>query len=132
MHGKKLELRLICKVADIIERLSERNKNLLLFKYQYNSRNDFIADLMMIQEDEVELALDYVKLLIAASLLLKTGRPMGEDILKRVITIVVHRQMDNMLEMENELGEHVTKPFDEFMQVLEEQYERRMREKEKR
>lgn len=87
---------------------------------------------MMIQEDEVELALDYVKLLIAASLLLKTGRPMGEDILKRAITIVVHRQMDNMLEMEDELGEDVTKPFDEFMQVLEEQYERRMREKENR
>lgn len=129
---KNTELKLICKVADIIECLSENNQDLLLFKYQHNGSNDFIADLMMIQENEVELALNHVKLLIAASLVLKNGQPMGEDILKRAVTIVLHRQMDNMLEIDDELGGHVTKSFDIFMQVLEEKYERRMTEKENR
>ena len=33
---KKLELRLICKVADIIERLSERNQNAIRTYYCLN------------------------------------------------------------------------------------------------
>lgn len=61
--AKNLELRLICKVADIIERLSERDQDLLLFKYQYNCSNDLIAELMGISEDKVEPAIDYAKLL---------------------------------------------------------------------
>lgn len=38
--------------------------------------------------------------------------------------------MDNMLEIDDFLDEHVTKPLKVFMQELEERYERKMREKE--
>lgn len=127
---KNMKLRLICKVADIIERLSERNQDLLLFRYQYNCGDDFIAELMVISEDEVESTINHVKLLIAAALLLMNSRPMGEDILKRAVTIVMHRQMNNMQEMNDNVEMYVAKPFDVFMQELEERYERRMREKE--
>lgn len=96
-----MELRLICKVADIIERLSGRNQDLLLFRYQYNCSDDLIAEVMGIQEDEVEPATNHVHLLIAATLLLMNSRPIGEDILKRAVTIVMHRQMDNMPEIES-------------------------------
>ena len=124
--AKNLELRLICKVADIIERLSERDQDLLLFKYQYNCSKDLIAELMGISENKVEPAIDYAKLSIAAALLLTNSQPMGEDILKRATRIVMHRQMDNIPEIETVEGMYVTKPFDVFMQELEERYERRM------
>lgn len=126
--AKNLELRSICKVADIIERLSERDQDLLLFKYQYDYSNDLIAELMGISEDEMEPAIDHAKLSIAATLLLTNSRPMGEDILKRAVTIVMHRRIDNMPEIESVEETYVTKPFDVFMQELEERYERRMRE----
>ena len=129
---KNMKLRLICKVADIIERLSERNQDLLLFRYQYNCGDDFIAELMVISEDEVESTINHVKLLIAAALLLMNSRPMGEDILKRAVTIVIHRQMNNMKEMNDNVEMYVAKPFDVFMQELEERYERRMKGKENR
>lgn len=64
---KNMKLRLICKVADIIERLSERDQELLLFKYQYNCSNDLMAELMVVSEDEVESTINHVKLLIAAA-----------------------------------------------------------------
>lgn len=126
--AKNLELRLICKVADIIERLSERNQDLLLFKYQYDYSNDSLADLMGISENEVEPAIDHAKLSIAAALLLTNSRPIDEDILKRAVTIAMHRQMDNMPEIESVEETYVAKPFDVFMQELEERYERKMRE----
>lgn len=125
--AKNLELRLICKVADIIERLSERDQDLLLFKYQYNCSNDLIAELMGISENEVEPAIDHAKLSIAAALLLTNSRSIDEDILKRAVTIVMRRQMDNMPEIESVEGTYVAKPFDVFMQELEERYERRWR-----
>ena len=127
---KNMELRLICKVADIIERLSERNQDLLLFRYQYNCSDDFIAELMGISENEVEPAIDHTRLSIAATLLLTNSRSIDEDILKRAVTIVMHRQMDNMPEIESVEETYVAKPFDVFMQELEERYERRIREKE--
>lgn len=127
---KNTELRLICEVADIIERLPERSWDLLLFKYQYDYGNDSLADLMGITEDEVEPAIDHVHLLIAATLLLTNSRPIDENILKRAVTIVMHRQMDNMPEIEVTLEAYVDKPFDVFMQELEERYERRMKGKE--
>ena len=126
--AKNLELRLICKVADIIECLSERDQDLLLFKYQYNCSNDLIAELMGISEDEVEPAINHVYLLIAATLLLTNSRPMGEDILKRAVTIVMYRKIEDMPEIEDTVEEYITKPFDVFMQELEERYERRMKE----
>ena len=127
--AKNLELRLICKVADIIERLSERDQDLLLFKYQYDYSNDSLADLMGISENEVEPAIDYAKLSIAAALLLTNSRPIDEDILKRAVTIVMRRQMDNMPEIESVEETYVAKPFDVFMQELEERYERRRKER---
>lgn len=127
---KNTELRLICKVADIIERLPGRSWDLLLFKYQYEYGNDSLADLMGISEDEVEAAINHVHLLIAATLLLKNSRPIGVDILKRAVTIVMHRQMNNMPEIESVEETYVTKPFDVFMQELEARYERRVIEKE--
>lgn len=126
--AKNLELRSICKVADIIERLSERDQDLLLFKYQYNCSNDLIAELMGISEDKVEPAIDHAKLSIAAALLLTNSRPIDEDILKRAVTIAMYRQMDSIPEIESVEETYVTKPFDVFMQELEERYERRMRE----
>ena len=114
---KNAELRLICKVADIIERLPERSWD---FKYQYGYRNDSLADLMGISEDEVESAINRVHLLIAATLLLTNSRPMGENILKCAVTIVMHRRIDDMLEMNDTVEECVTKPFDVFMQKLRE------------
>lgn len=125
--AKNLELRLICKVADIIERLSERDQDLLLFKYQYICSNDLIAELMGISEDEVEPAIDHAKLSIVAALILLNSRPMDENILKRAVTIVMYRQMDNMPEIEDIAEAYVAKPFDVFMQELEERYERRRR-----
>lgn len=127
--AKNSELRSICKVSDIIERLSERDQDLLLFKYQYNCSNDLIAELMGISEDEVEPAIDYAKLSISATLLLTNSRPMGEDILKRAVTIVMHRRIDNMPEIESVEETYVTKPFDVFMQELEARYEKRVKEK---
>ena len=127
--AKNLELRLICKVADIIERLSERDQDLLLFKYQYDYSNDSLADLMGISENEVEPAIDHAKLSIAAALLLTNSRPIDEDILKRAVTIVMRRQMDNMPEIESVEETYVAKPFDVFMQELEERYERRRKER---
>lgn len=124
---KNAELRLICKVADIIERLPERSWD---FKYQYGYRNDSLADLMGISEDEVESTINRVHLLIAAALLLLNSRPMGEDILQCAVTIVMYRQMDNMSEIESVEETYVAKPFDVFMQELEERYERRMKGKE--
>lgn len=121
---KNTELRLICKVADIIERLPERSWDLLLFKYQYDYSNDSLANLMGISEDEVESAINHVHLLIAATLLLTNSQPIDENLLKRAVTIVMHRQMDNMPEIEVNLEAYVDKPFDVFMQELEERYER--------
>lgn len=126
---KNTESRLICIVADIIERLSERNQDLLLFKYQHNCSDDLIADLMAIPEKKVEAAINDVKLLIAASLLLENRRPMGEAILKCAVTIVMQRQMNNTPVIEDTSEENETKPFDVFMQELEERHERRMGEK---
>lgn len=60
------------------------------------------------------------------------SRPIGEDILKRAVTIVIHRQMNNMKEMNDNVEMYVAKPFDVFMQELEERYERRMKGKENR
>lgn len=126
---KNTELRLICKVADIIERLPERSWDLLLFKYQYNCSNDLIAELMGISKNEVEPAIDHAKLSIAAALLLTNSRPIDEDILKRATRIVMHRQMDNMPEIESVEETYVAKPFDVFMQELEERYEKRVKGK---
>lgn len=50
--------------------------------------------------------------------------------MKRAVTIIIHRQMDNMPEIDDVLDEHVTKPLEVFMQELEKRFERRMREKE--
>ena len=126
---KNMKLRLICKVADIIERLSERDQDLLLFKYQYNCSNDLMAEIMGILEAEVEPAIKHVHLLIAATLLLTNSRPIDENILKRAVTIVMHRQMNNMPEIESVEETYVTKPFDVFMQELEARYEKRAKEK---
>lgn len=87
---------------------------------------------MGVSENEVEPAIDHAKLSIAATLLLTNSRPMGEDILKRAVTIVMHRRIDNMPEIESVEETYVAKPFDVFMQELEERHERRMREKENR
>ena len=121
---KNTELRLICKVADIIERLPERSWDLLLFKYQYNYGNDSLANLMGISEDEVESAINHVHLLIAATLLLTNSRPIDEVTLKRAVTIVMRRRIERMPEIEDTAEEYVAKPFDVFMQELEERYER--------
>jgi hypothetical protein len=72
----------------------------------------------------VEPAINHVHLLIAATLLLTNSRPIDEEILKRAVTIVMHRQMDDMPEIEVTLEAYVDKPFDVFMQELEERYER--------
>ena len=85
---------------------------------------------MGIPEDEVETAINHVHLSIAAALLLLNSRPMGEDILQCAVTIVMYRQMDNMSEIESVEETYVAKPFDVFMQELEERYERRMKGKE--
>lgn len=84
---------------------------------------------MAIPENEVEPAINHVKLLIAVALLLKNSQSMGEDILKRAVTIVIHRKMDNMPEIEDLVEEYVAKPFDVFMQELEDRYEKRQRDK---
>ena len=83
---------------------------------------------MGIPEYEVETAINHVHLSIAAALLLLNSRPMGEDILQRAVTIVMYRQIEDMPEIEDTVEEYITKPFDVFMQELEERYERRMRE----
>ena len=126
---KNTELKLICKVADVIERLSERNQDLLLFRYKHNYSDDLIADLMAIPKEEVSQKINHAKLLVAMSLSLKTGQPLREDILKRAVTIVMHRQIDDVLEIEDGLDNYEAKPFEVFMQELEERYEKRMREK---
>ena len=82
---------------------------------------------MGISEDEVEPAIDHAKLSIVAALILLNSRPMDENILKRAVTIVMYRQMDNMPEIEDIAEAYVAKPFDVFMQELEERYERRRR-----
>lgn len=79
---------------------------------------------MGIPEDEVELAINHVKLAIAVTLLLINNRPIGEDFLKRAITIIMQRQMDNMLKIENDVENYEEKTFEAFMQDLEERYER--------
>lgn len=58
-------------------------------------------------------------------MLLTNSRPIDEDILKRAVTIAMYRQMDNIPEIESVEGTYVTKPFDVFMQELEERYERK-------
>ena len=75
---------------------------------------------MGIPEYEVETAINHVHLSIAAALLLLNSRPMGENILKCAVTIVMHRRIDDMLEMNDTVEECVTKPFDVFMQKLRE------------
>ena len=124
---KNTELKLICKVADVIERLSERNQDLLLFRYKHNYSDDLIADLMAIPKEEVSQKINHAKLLVAMSLSLKTGQPLREDILKRAVTIVMHRQIDDVLEIEDGLDNYEAKPFEVFMQELEERYEKRTR-----
>lgn len=79
---------------------------------------------MGIPDYEVESAINHVPLSIAAALLLTNSRPIDEDILKRAVTIAMHRQMDNMPEIESVEETYAAKPFDVFMQELEERYER--------
>lgn len=71
LYDINIGLRLIGKVADIIERLSEYNQDLLLFRYKYNCDDALIADLMVIPKEEVELAVNHAKILAAMSLRLK-------------------------------------------------------------
>lgn len=84
---------------------------------------------MIYQNRLFKLKVKFSAKLIEHKLLLENSRPMGEVILKRAVTIVMQRQMNTMPEIENISEEHVTKPFDVYMQELEERHERRMREK---
>ena len=77
---KNTELKLICKVADVIERLSERNQDLLLFRYKHNYSDDLIADLMAIPKEEVSQKINHAKLLVAMSLF-------GKNIFRPVIQL---------------------------------------------
>ena len=117
---KKCRVKINLQGCKYNEHFPERSWDLLLLKYQYDYNNDSLADLMGIPEYEVETAINHVYLSIAAALLLLNSRPMGENILKCAVTIVMHRRIDDMLEMNDTVDECVTKPFDVFMQKLRE------------
>jgi len=117
---KKCRVKINLQGCRYNEHFPERSWDLLLLKYQYDYNNDSLADLMGIPEYEVETAINHVHLSIAAALLLLNSRPMGENILKCAVTIVMHRRIDDMLEMNDTVEECVTKPFDVFMQKMRE------------
>ena len=117
---KKCRVKINLQGCRYNEHFPERSWDLLLLKYHYDYNNDSLADLMGIPEYEVETAINHVHLSIAAALLLLNSRPMGENILKCAVTIVMHRRIDDMLEMNDTVEECVTKPFDVFMQKLRE------------